>query len=101
MMMTKEEALIHLGALKNSDSLKYHPDLRDAVQVGINTISEIRAIKRDAVERVFKDIEGKILDVDDEYKRVSIRLIKDRGFACYKIYQALKSELLGEQDKGG
>lgn len=39
------EAITHLTEFKKSDSLKYHPDLRDAVQLGIEALKRVKACR--------------------------------------------------------
>jgi hypothetical protein len=66
----------------------------DKILKSVRPPSEIRAIKRDAVERVFEEIEKYIKDFGEpRSKGYNWDFISTTG------YHALKSELLGEQGK--
>lgn len=49
--MTIDEAITLNISLKESDGLKYHPDLRDAVQLGIEALKRIKDIQSGVISK--------------------------------------------------
>lgn len=83
--------LVDLGAKKLRDVLKYFDDTDELFKVGRSTLSSVKSLKSDDIDRILACRESEVLDKE-------LKLMEKEGIACLDIFDKDYPYLLREID---